>query len=125
MARRHRAVAFRGRDGEAQRAESLTILLSILTFSLSLLGTPVRSGVLTSVHAFATDPTRGVLSFDPVPFIGGSLALYAWRASALKQGGMLVLISRAKARWCSTICSSPRPARRCSSARSIRWRWKF
>jgi len=52
---RYRAVAFRRRDGEAQRAQGLTILLSILTFSLSLLGTfLVRSGVLTSVHAFAT-----------------------------------------------------------------------
>ena len=73
-----------------------TILLSILTFSLSLLGTfLVRSGVLTSVHAFATDPTRGVfILLILCIFIGGSLTLYAWRASALKQGGLFAPISR-------------------------------
>jgi len=73
-----------------------TILLSILTFSLSLLGTfLVRSGVLTSVHTFASDPTRGVyILCILVFFIGGSLALYAWRASALKQGGLFAPISR-------------------------------
>ena len=73
-----------------------TILLSILTFSLSLLGTfLVRSGVLTSVHAFATDPTRGVfILLILCIFIGGSLSLYAWRASALKQGGLFAPISR-------------------------------
>ncbi len=73
-----------------------TILLSILAFSLSLLGTfLVRSGVLTSVHAFATDPTRGVfILLILCIFIGGSLSLYAWRASALKQGGLFAPISR-------------------------------
>ncbi len=73
-----------------------TILLAILTFSLSLLGTfLVRSGVLTSVHAFATDPTRGVFILMILClFIGGSLSLYAWRASALKQGGLFAPISR-------------------------------
>ncbi|MCD0419635.1 heme lyase CcmF/NrfE family subunit [Rubrivivax sp. JA1024] len=73
-----------------------TILLSILTFSLSLLGTfLVRSGVLTSVHAFATDPSRGVFILMILcVFIGGSLALFAWRASALKQGGLFAPISR-------------------------------
>lgn len=73
-----------------------TILLAILTFSLSLLGTfLVRSGVLTSVHAFATDPTRGVFILLILCFfIGGSLTLYAWRASALKQGGLFAPISR-------------------------------
>ena len=73
-----------------------TILLSILTFSLSLLGTfLVRSGVLTSVHAFATDPTRGVfILLILCLFIGGGLSLYAWRASALKQGGLFAPISR-------------------------------
>jgi cytochrome c-type biogenesis protein CcmF len=73
-----------------------TILLAILTFSLSLLGTfLVRSGVLTSVHTFATDPTRGVFILCIlVFFIGGSLALYAWRASVLKQGGLFAPISR-------------------------------
>jgi cytochrome c-type biogenesis protein CcmF len=73
-----------------------TILLSILTFSLSLLGTfLVRSGVLTSVHAFASDPTRGVfILLILCLFIGGSLSLYAFRASALKQGGLFAPISR-------------------------------
>ena len=73
-----------------------TILLSILTFSLSLLGTfLVRSGVLTSVHAFATDPARGVfILLILCIFIGGSLSLYAFRASVLKQGGLFAPISR-------------------------------
>ncbi|WP_026380598.1 heme lyase CcmF/NrfE family subunit [Afifella pfennigii] len=73
-----------------------TVLLAILTFSLSLLGTfLVRSGVLTSVHAFATDPTRGVfILMILVLFIGGSLALFAWRAPSLKQGGLFAPISR-------------------------------
>ena len=73
-----------------------TILLAILTFSLSLLGTfLVRSGVLTSVHTFATDPSRGTfILMILIFFIGGSLALYAWRASALKQGGLFAPISR-------------------------------
>jgi cytochrome c-type biogenesis protein CcmF len=73
-----------------------TILLSILTFSLSLLGTfLVRSGVLTSVHAFASDPTRGVfILLILCVFIGGSLTLYAARASSLKQGGLFAPISR-------------------------------
>ena len=73
-----------------------TILLAILTFSLSLLGTfLVRSGVLTSVHAFATDPTRGVFILAILAtFIGGSLALFAWRASSLSQGGLFAPISR-------------------------------
>jgi cytochrome c-type biogenesis protein CcmF len=73
-----------------------TILLAILTFSLSLIGTfLVRSGVLTSVHAFATDPLRGqfILAIL-VLFIGGSLGLFAWRASALRQGGLFAPISR-------------------------------
>ena len=73
-----------------------TILLAILAFSLSLLGTfLVRSGVLTSVHAFASDPTRGVfILLILCTFIGGSLTLYIWRASALKQGGLFAPISR-------------------------------
>ena len=73
-----------------------TILLSILAFSLSLLGTfLVRSGVLTSVHAFANDPQRGVfILLILCIFIGGSLSLYIWRASALKQGGLFAPISR-------------------------------
>ena len=73
-----------------------TVLLAIMAFSLSLLGTfLVRSGVLTSVHAFATDPERGVfiLSFLVV-VIGGSLALYAWRAPKVGLGGRFKLVSR-------------------------------
>jgi cytochrome c-type biogenesis protein CcmF len=73
-----------------------TILLAILTFSLSLIGTfIVRSGVLTSVHAFASDPTRGVFILGIlVLFIGGGLTLFAWRAPMLKQGGLFAPISR-------------------------------
>jgi cytochrome c-type biogenesis protein CcmF len=73
-----------------------TILLAILAFSLSLIGTfLVRSGVLTSVHTFASDPTRGVfILMILVLFIGGGLALFAWRAPLLKQGGLFAPISR-------------------------------
>ncbi len=73
-----------------------TILLAILAFSLSLIGTfLVRSGVLTSVHAFATDPTRGVfILLILIVFIGGALSLFAWRAPLLKQGGLFAPISR-------------------------------
>jgi cytochrome c-type biogenesis protein CcmF len=73
-----------------------TVLLALLTFSMSLLGTfLVRSGVLTSVHAFATDPQRGVFILGIlVVFIGGSLALFALRASALGSGGLFAPISR-------------------------------
>jgi cytochrome c-type biogenesis protein CcmF len=73
-----------------------TILLAILTFSLSLLGTfLVRSGVLTSVHSFAVDPERGTFILAIlILFIGGSLALFAWRAPMLKQGGLFAPVSR-------------------------------
>jgi cytochrome c-type biogenesis protein CcmF len=73
-----------------------TILLAILAFSLSLVGTfLVRSGVLTSVHTFANDPSRGVFILAIlVIFIGGGLALFAWRAPMLKQGGLFAPISR-------------------------------
>ena len=73
-----------------------TILLAILAFSLSLIGTfLVRSGVLTSVHAFATDPSRGVFILAIlVLFIGGGLALFALRAPLLKQGGLFAPVSR-------------------------------
>ena len=88
----HSAVVMEKRDA----LKVWTILLSILTFSLSLLGTfLVRSGVLTSVHAFATDPTRGVfILLILCVFIGGSLALFAGRAATLKQGGLFAPISR-------------------------------
>src|ERR1700681_4264260 len=73
-----------------------TILLAILAFSLSLIGTfLVRSGVLTSVHTFASDPTRGVfILMILVLFIGGALTLFAWRAPMLKQGGLVAPVSR-------------------------------
>jgi cytochrome c-type biogenesis protein CcmF len=73
-----------------------TILLAILAFSLSLIGTfLVRSGVLTSVHAFANDPRRGVFILAIlVVFIGGALVLFALRAPVLKQGGLFAPISR-------------------------------
>lgn len=73
-----------------------TILLAILTFSMSLLGTfLVRSGVLTSVHTFASDPSRGVfILMILLLFIGGGLALFALRAGTLKQGGIFAPISR-------------------------------
>ena len=73
-----------------------TVLLAILTFSLSLLGTfLVRSGVLTSVHAFATDPSRGIFILCILTvFIGGSLALFAFRAPTLTAGGLFQTISR-------------------------------
>jgi cytochrome c-type biogenesis protein CcmF len=76
---------------------SWTILLAILTFSLSLLGTfLVRSGVLTSVHAFALDPARGFLILIILMFFtGGALALYAWRGPSLgSDRGMFAPISR-------------------------------
>ncbi len=73
-----------------------TILLAILTFSLSLLGTfLVRSGVLTSVHAFAVDAARGVFILVIMGiFVGGALTLFAWRAPRLRQGGLFAPISR-------------------------------
>ncbi|KAB2911625.1 MAG: heme lyase CcmF/NrfE family subunit [Hyphomicrobiaceae bacterium] len=73
-----------------------TVLLAILAFSLSLMGTfLVRSGVLTSVHAFAVDPRRGLfILMILVLLIGGALALYARRAPQLKQGGLFAPISR-------------------------------
>ena len=73
-----------------------TALLAIIAFSLSLLGTfLVRSGVLTSVHAFATDPKRGIfiLGFLAV-VIGGSLLLFAWRAPKANIGGSFATVSR-------------------------------
>jgi cytochrome c-type biogenesis protein CcmF len=75
---------------------SWTVLLAILAFALSLLGTfLVRSGVLTSVHAFATDPARGVFILALfVIVIGGSLLLYVWRAPRIGLGGSFEPLSR-------------------------------
>jgi cytochrome c-type biogenesis protein CcmF len=88
----HSALVMEKRDG----LKVWTILLAILTFSLSLLGTfLVRSGVLTSVHAFAVDPRRGVFILAIMTlFTGGGLALFALRARELRQGGIFAPISR-------------------------------
>ena len=73
-----------------------TIFLAILAFSFSLLGTfLVRSGVLTSVHTFASDPRRGIVILGILAFfIAGSFSLFAWRAPLLRQGGLFAPISR-------------------------------
>ncbi|MBD8065316.1 heme lyase CcmF/NrfE family subunit [Devosia sp. PTR5] len=73
-----------------------TIFLSIITFSLSLLGTfLVRSGILTSVHTFASDPTRGIVILSILAvLIGGAFLLFAMRSPALRQGGLFAPISR-------------------------------
>ncbi|MGK2228314.1 MAG: cytochrome c-type biogenesis protein CcmF [Devosia sp.] len=73
-----------------------TIFLSIITFSLSLLGTfLVRSGILTSVHTFASDPTRGLVILTMLAIlIGGAFFLFALRAAALRQGGLFAPVSR-------------------------------
>jgi cytochrome c-type biogenesis protein CcmF len=75
---------------------SWTVLLAIVAFALSLLGTfLVRSGVLTSVHAFAVDPKRGIFILGLFGvFIGGALALYAWRTSRIALGGSFSAVSR-------------------------------
>jgi cytochrome c-type biogenesis protein CcmF len=88
----HSAIVVEKRDA----LKAWTVLLAILAFSLSLLGTfLVRSGVLTSVHAFATDPGRGLFVLALLAIaIGGSLTLYAWRAPQLKGGGLFAPISR-------------------------------
>jgi len=88
----HSAVVMEKRDA----LKVWTILLAILTFSLSLMGTfLVRSGVLTSVHAFAVDPKRGVFILAIMAlFTGGGLALFALRARDLRQGGAFAPISR-------------------------------
>ncbi len=76
-----------------------TVLLAIIAFSLSLLGTfLVRSGVLTSVHAFATDPKRGIFILVFLTLvIGASLLLFAWRAPKVGLGGAFALVSRESA----------------------------
>ena len=88
----HSAIVVEKRDA----LKSWTILLAIVTFSLSLIGTfLVRSGVLTSVHAFAIDPARGTFILVLLVLaIGGSLTLYAIRAPALAGGGLFAPLSR-------------------------------
>jgi cytochrome c-type biogenesis protein CcmF len=88
----HSAIVVEKRDA----LKSWTVLLAVLAFSLSLLGTfLVRSGVLTSVHAFAQDPARGTFILGFLILItGGGLALYAWQAPKLQGGGLFQPISR-------------------------------
>ncbi len=88
----HSAVVVEKRDA----LKTWTVLLAILAFSLSLLGTfLVRSGVLTSVHAFASDPRRGVFILLLLSlYTGGALLLFAWRAPQLQGGGLFAPISR-------------------------------
>jgi len=88
----HSAIVVEKRDA----LKTWTILLAILTFSLSLIGTfLVRSGVLTSVHAFASDPRRGVFILLLLGlYTGGALLLFAWRAPQLEDGGLFAPISR-------------------------------
>jgi cytochrome c-type biogenesis protein CcmF len=88
----HSAIVMEKRDS----LKSWTILLAILTFALSLMGTfLVRSGVLTSVHAFATDPARGLFILMILgTFTGGALLLYVWRANLLQHGNVFAPISR-------------------------------
>jgi cytochrome c-type biogenesis protein CcmF len=88
----HSAIVVEKRDG----LKTWTILLAILTFSLSLLGTfIVRSGALNSVHAFASDPARGIFILGfLVLVVGGSLTLFAVRAPALRAGSLFAPISR-------------------------------
>jgi cytochrome c-type biogenesis protein CcmF len=75
---------------------SWTILLAILTFSLSLVGTfLVRSGILTSVHSFAVDPRRGIYILGIIAVTtGAALGLYAWRAPAMRTGALFAPLSR-------------------------------
>jgi len=88
----HSAIVVEKRDA----LKSWTILLAIITFSMSLLGTfLVRSGVLTSVHAFAVDPERGIFILGILALTtGGALALFAMRAPNMKGGGLFAPVSR-------------------------------
>jgi len=88
----HSAIVVEKRDA----LKTWTVLLAIATFSLSLCGTfLVRSGILNSVHSFASDPTRGVFILGLlVAVIGGSLVLFAWRAPALVPTGIFAPVSR-------------------------------
>jgi cytochrome c-type biogenesis protein CcmF len=88
----HSAIVVEKRDA----LKGWTILLAILAFGFSLIGTfLVRSGVITSVHAFANDPARGLFILGLlIVYVGGGLMLFAWRAPALKAGGLFAPISR-------------------------------
>ncbi|RMH47068.1 MAG: heme lyase CcmF/NrfE family subunit [Alphaproteobacteria bacterium] len=91
----HSAIVAEKRDS----LKSWTVLLAILAFSFSLIGTfIVRSGIITSVHAFASDPARGVFILAILAVaIGGALGLYAWRAPLLAARGVFAPVSRESA----------------------------
>jgi len=91
----HSAIVTERREG----LKAWTVLLAISAFAFSLLGTfLVRSGVLTSVHAFANDPTRGIFILAILAVtVGGSFALFAWRAPLLKSNAVFAPISRESA----------------------------
>ncbi|WP_426956146.1 heme lyase CcmF/NrfE family subunit [Muricoccus radiodurans] len=88
----HSAVVVEKREA----LKTWTVFLALLAFALSLLGTfLVRSGVLSSVHAFASDPTRGVFILALLMlYVGGSFALFAWRAAAMRPVGVFAAVSR-------------------------------
>lgn len=88
----HSAIVVEKRDA----LKGWTILLAILAFGFSLIGTfLVRSGVITSVHSFANDPARGLFILALlIVYVGGGLSLFAWRAPSLKGGGLFAPISR-------------------------------
>ena len=100
---------------------SWTLLLAIAAFSFSLIGTfLVRSGVLTSVHAFANDPERGIfILHDPGVAIGGALALFAWRAPSLDSRRAFEPVSRETALLLNNVLLTA-AAPTVFSARSIR-----
>src|SRR3546814_11407036 len=108
----HSAIVVEKRDA----LKSWSVLLAIITFALSLLGTfLVRSGVITSVHAFSTDPTRGLfilllLCLD----IGGSLTLFGLRALTLNPGGIFAPVSRERALILNHLPHSLRAATACN-----------
>ena len=88
----HSAIVVEKRDA----LKAWTLLLALLTFGFSMLGTfLVRSGVITSVHAFAQDPARGLFILAILALaMGGSLTLFAWRAPGMKAGGLFAPVSR-------------------------------
>ena len=99
-----------------------TMMLAVVAFSMSMVGTfLVRSGILTSVHAFAVDPERGtfILALLAI-YVGGALALFALRVGDREGRRDRSSWSAAKARWWSTICCSASSSASSSSARSIR-----
>jgi cytochrome c-type biogenesis protein CcmF len=109
--------------------KSWTVLLAIIAFSLSLLGTfLVRSGVLSSVHAFATDPARGlfILGFLVV-VVGASLALYAWRAPSIGLGSRFGVFSRESLLLGNNVmlvaAMAPCCWARCTRCCWTRWAW--